>query len=198
MFFRFDGAAPVACGSPREDATRLCEEPAAIRAQLPSMKGTPAYLLLAIAGLLLPAGAAAQGISEGIAAPKGLTASLDATAVCNVEKSASCTQRVAGGGLGLTFAWGFACDESLCLFPSALQLERNGTIVSTAPMESDLSHPSRALYAVIVDKGGWAPGDCFRIRVAAASDSKKGTYDYSDFSNKSCAPATTPGPSPSP
>lgn len=159
-----------------------------------AMKWSPACLLLAFAGFLLPVVAVAQGISEGIAAPKSLSASLDGTAVCNVEKSASCTRRMAGGGLGLTFAWGFACDESLCLFPSALQLERNGSIVSTAPMESDLSHPSRAQYAVILDGGTWAPGDCFRIRVVAASDSKKGTYDYSDFSNKSCAPATMPSP----
>ncbi len=166
------------------------------RATLPLMNAnrTRVLPLAAILWLSCSLGIAAQGISEGISAPKALAANLDATAVCNVEKSASCVQRVSNGGLGLMFAWGFGCDESLCLFPSALQLERNGTVVSTAPMETDLSHPERAQYAAIVDQGSWAPGDCFRIRVVAPSDSKKGTYDYSDFSNKACVRAATPTP----
>lgn len=133
-------------------------------------------------------------MSEGIAPPKRLSVQSDAQSVCDVEKSASCLRRMSGGALGLVFTWGYACDESLCLFPSGLQLERNGTIVATAPMNADLSKPGGAQYAVLVDPAGWAPGDCFRIRLVAASDNKKGTLDYSGFSNKACAPAAAATP----
>ncbi|MGA8534892.1 MAG: hypothetical protein WB615_12360 [Candidatus Tumulicola sp.] len=86
------------------------------------------------------------------------------------------------------FTWGVYCPQSLCLFPKTMEIERNGTIGSPVPANV-IPSGGTASFAVIVDKDGWANGDCFRIRlVAPAGDGKAGHFDYSDFSEKACAP----------
>ena len=106
--------------------------------------------------------ALAQNMSEGIAAPKSLTASLSSSFVCPAEGSATCQQRLANGGLGLVFTWGVYCPQSLCLFPKTVQIERNGAVaapIAVTVVPSGGTSP----FAVIVNKDGWAKGDCFRF-----------------------------------
>jgi len=159
------------------------------------VKLTIFVVAIAIACFANVSAAKPQEIDEGISTPTSLSVSLQPATVCAIDKSATCQQQIDGGALGLTFTWSLYCPQTLCLVPKTFEIERSGAVVSSVPMVLNISNLGSAKYAVLVEKGGWAPGDCFRIRaVGPAGNDKPGHFDYSDFSNKVCEPTSTPAP----
>lgn len=132
------------------------------------------FVIAAIALLCFAAPAAAGSTGEGISPPREVTVDTDS------------------GALEFTYTWGLNCPQADCLIPTAIEVERNGSVVSSSPWQPDESNYKDASYTLDLDAAHWAAGDCFRLRFTApSSDGVAGHVVASPFGPKVCAPAPT-------